>query len=238
MPGDPSTVKKMRPPRISRFKKTINSSRTVPLCFSLLYKLMFLVSFLEQFVVGRPFYSSKENASAQTSGCKRTTNLPRTVPLCFSLLYMFFVFFLEQCIAWRPFYSKENTSAQTFAVQEDDRHAAYSTSLFFPPVHVLSCLFLRSVLPGGASTLTRMRPPRISRCKWTISLPRTVPLCFSLLYMFVVYFPEQRIVGRPFYSKENESALNFTEQKDDTFAAYSTSLFFPLVRVHVFCVFS
>ena len=77
---------------------------------------MFLVSFLEQFVAGRPFYSSMENASAQTSRCKRTTNLPRTVPLCFSLLYMFFVFFLEQCIAGRPFYSKENASAQNFAV--------------------------------------------------------------------------------------------------------------------------
>ena len=62
--------------------------------------------------------------------------MPRTVPLCFSLLYMFFVSFLEQCIAGRPFYSKENASAQNFAVQEDDKCSTYSTSLFFPPVHV------------------------------------------------------------------------------------------------------
>ena len=103
---------------------------------------MFLVSFLEQFVAGRPFYSSMENASAQTSQCKRTTNLPRTVPLCFSLLYMFFVFFLEQFVAGRPFYSKENASTQIFAVQEDDKFVAYSTSLFFPPVRVnVSCVF-------------------------------------------------------------------------------------------------
>ena len=54
--------------------------------------------------------------------------------------------------------------------------------------------------------------------------------------MFVVYFPEQCIVGRPFYSKENVSALNFAVQEDDKFAAYSTSLFFPPVQV--FCVFS
>ena len=94
------------------------------------------MSFLEQFVAGRPFYSSKENASAQTSRCKRTTNLPRTVPLCFSHLYMFCRVFLEQCNVGRPFYSKENASAKNFAVQEDDKHAAYSTSLFFPPVHV------------------------------------------------------------------------------------------------------
>ena len=83
----------MRPSRISRFKRTINLPRTVPFCFSLLYEYMFLVSFLEQFVAGRPFYSSKENASTQN-----------------------------------------------FAVQEDDKHAAYSTSLFFPPVHVC-CVF-------------------------------------------------------------------------------------------------
>ena len=44
------------------------------------------------------------------------------------------------------------------------------------------------------------------------------------------------ISGRPFYSKENASALNFVVQENDKFAAYSTSLFFPLV--HVFCVFS
>ena len=62
--------------------------------------------------------------------------MPRTVPLCFSILYMFFVSFLEQFVAGRPFYSKENASAQHFAVQEDDKFAAYSTSLFFPPVHV------------------------------------------------------------------------------------------------------
>ena len=54
--------------------------------------------------------------------------------------------------------------------------------------------------------------------------------------MFLVFFPEQFIVGRPFYSKENASALNFAVQEDDKFAAYSTSLFFP--PVHVFCVFS
>ena len=55
----------MRLPRISRFKRTINLPRTVPLSFSLLYEYMFLVSFLEHFVAGRSFYSSKENASAQ-----------------------------------------------------------------------------------------------------------------------------------------------------------------------------
>ena len=71
---------------------------------------MVLVSFLEQFVAGRPFYSSKENASAQTSRCKRTKNLPCTVPLCFTLLYMFFVSILKQFIAGKPFYSKENAS--------------------------------------------------------------------------------------------------------------------------------
>ena len=73
--------------------------------------------------------------------------MPRTVPLCFSLLYeyMFFVSFLEQFVAGRPFYSsKENASAQNFAVQEDDKFAAYSTSLFFPPVHVF-CVFSLAV---------------------------------------------------------------------------------------------
>ena len=54
--------------------------------------------------------------------------------------------------------------------------------------------------------------------------------------MFLVFFPEQFIVGGPFYSKENASALNFAVQEDDKFAAYSTTLFFP--PVHVFCVFS
>ena len=53
---------------------------------------------------------------------------------------MFFVSFLEQFIAGRRFYSKEDASAQNFAVQEDDKFAAYSTSLFYPPVHV-SCVF-------------------------------------------------------------------------------------------------
>ena len=69
-------------------------------------------------------------------------NLPRTVPLCLSLLYMFFVPFFVQFVAGRPFYSKENASTQNFAVQEDDKFAAYSTSLFFPPVRVHgSCVF-------------------------------------------------------------------------------------------------
>ena len=150
---------------------------------------------------------------------------------------MVLVSFLEQFVAGRPFYSsKENASTQNFAVQEDDKHAAYSTSLFFPPVHIFLCLFLSNILPGSASTVRKLRPPRNSRCKWTINFSRTVPLCFSLLYMFVVYFSEQCIVGRPFYSKENASALNFAVQKDDKFAAYSNSLFFP--PVHVFCVFS
>ena len=49
---------------------------------------------------------------------------------------MFFVYFPEQFIVGRPFYSKENASAQNFAVQRDDKHAAYSTFLFFLPVHV------------------------------------------------------------------------------------------------------
>ena len=49
---------------------------------------------------------------------------------------MSFVFLFEQFIAGRPFYSKENASAQNFVVQEDDKLAVYSTSLFFPPVHV------------------------------------------------------------------------------------------------------
>ena len=85
---------------------------------------MFLVSFLEQFVAGRPFYSSKEIASTQNLRFKRTINMPRTVPLCFSLLYIFFVSFLEQYFAGRRFYSKEITSVQNFAVQEDDEFAA------------------------------------------------------------------------------------------------------------------
>ena len=55
---------------------------------------------------------------------------------------MFFVSFLEQCFAGRPFYSKENASALNFAVQEDDKFAAYSTSLFFPPVHVFGVFSL------------------------------------------------------------------------------------------------
>ena len=67
-------------------------------------------------------------------------------------------------------------------------------------------------------------------------MPRTVPLCFSLLYMFCRVFLEQRFSGRRFYSKENASAQNFAVQKDDKIAAYSTSLFFP--PVHVFCAFS
>ena len=69
---------------------------------------------------------------------------------------MFLVSFLEQFVAGRPFYSsKENSSTQNFAVQEDDKHAAYSTSLFFPPVHCFWCLFLSSILPGGASTVRK-----------------------------------------------------------------------------------
>ena len=149
---------------------------------------------------------------------------------------MFFVFSLEQCFAGRRFYSKENAPAQNFAVQEDDKHAAYSTSLFFPPVHVFLCLFWSSLLPGGASTVRKMRPPKLSRCKRTINLPRTVPLCSSLLYMFFASFLEQFIAGRPFYSKENASAQNFAVQEDDKLDAYSTSLIFP--PVHVFCAFS
>ena len=69
--------------------------------------------------------------------------MPRTVPPCFSLLYeyMFLVSFLELFVAGRPFYSsKENASAQNFVVQEDDKFAAYGTSLFFHPVHVF-CFF-------------------------------------------------------------------------------------------------
>ena len=72
---------------------------------------------------------------------------------------MFLVSFLEQFIAGRPFYnSEENASAQYFAVQEDDKFAAYSTSLFFPPVHVFLCSFLSSLFPGGPSTVRKMRP--------------------------------------------------------------------------------
>ena len=55
---------------------------------------------------------------------------------------MSFVSFLERFIAGRRFYSKENASAQNFTVQEGDKFAAYSTSLFFPPVHVFCILFL------------------------------------------------------------------------------------------------
>ena len=101
---------------------------------------------------------------------------------------MFFVYFPEQCIVGRPFYSKENASALNFAVQKDDKSATYSTSLFFPPVLVFCVSFLNNVLPKGPSTVRKMRPPRISRFKRTINLPRTVPLCFSLLYMFFVSF--------------------------------------------------
>ena len=53
---------------------------------------------------------------------------------------MCFVSFLGEFIAGRPFYSKDNASALNFAVQEDDKFDAYSTSLFFPPVHVF-CVF-------------------------------------------------------------------------------------------------
>ena len=148
--------------------------------------------------------------------------------------------FLEQFVAGRPFYSStENAFAQNIAVQEDDKFPAYSTSLFYPPVHVLSFLFLNSILPGGACTVRKMRPPRISLCKRTIKMPGTVPLCFSLLYeyMFLVSFLEQFVAGRPFYSsKESASTPNFAVQEDDKHAAYSTSLFFP--PVHVCCVFS
>ena len=54
-------MRKMHPPWISRCKRTIHSPCTAPLCFPLLY--MFFVSFLGQFIAGRPFYS-KENAPA------------------------------------------------------------------------------------------------------------------------------------------------------------------------------
>ena len=130
--------------------------------FSLLYEYMFLVSFLEQFVAGRPFYRSKEKKRPpRISRCKRTINLPRMVPLCF---------FCCTCFLY---------------------------------------LFLNSILPGGASAVRKMRPPRISPCKRTINLPRTVPLCFSLLYMFFVFFLKQFIAGRTFYRKKNAFAQNF-----------------------------
>ena len=60
------------------------------------------------------------------------------------------------------------------------------------------------------------------------------PTCTCI---FFVFFLEQLIAGRSFYSnsKENASALNFAVQVDDKFTAYSTFLFFPLVNV--FCVF-
>ena len=67
-------------------------------------------------------------------------------------------------------------------------------------------------------------------------MPRTGPLCFSLLYTFFVSFLEQFIAGRPFYSKKNASAQNFAVQEDDKFSTYSTSLLFP--PVDVFCVYS
>ena len=77
---------------------------------------------------GGPSTAVRKMRPLWTSRCKRTINLPRTVRLGFSLLYMFFVFLFEQFIAGRPFYSKENACAQNFAVQEDDKHAVYSTS--------------------------------------------------------------------------------------------------------------
>ena len=175
----------MRPPRISRCRRTITLPRTVPLCFSLLYEHIVLVSFLEQFVAGRPSYSSKENSSAQTSRCKRT--------LICRVQYLF----------------------------------------VFPSCKCFLCLFLSSLLPGSPFTVRKMRPPRMLRCKRTINMPRTVPLCFLLLYMFFVSFLEQWFAGRRFYSKKIASAQNFAGQVDDKFAAYSTSLFFP--PVHVFC---
>ena len=67
-------------------------------------------------------------------------------------------------------------------------------------------------------------------------MPRTLTLCFFLLYMFFVFFLEQCFAGRRFYSKENAAAQNFPVQEDDKHTAYSTSLIFP--PVHVFCVFS
>ena len=54
---------------------------------------------------------------------------------------MFLVSFLEHFIVGRPFYGKENASAQNFAVQKDDKFAAYSTPLFFPPVHFYVSFF-------------------------------------------------------------------------------------------------
>ena len=66
--------------------------------------------------------------------------MPCTVPPYFSLLYIIFVSSLEQYFAGRRFYCEENASAQNFSVQVDDTFAAYSTSLFFPPVHVC-CVF-------------------------------------------------------------------------------------------------
>ena len=56
-------------------------------------------------------------------------------------------------------------------------------------------------------------------------MPRTVPLCFSLLYMFFVSFLEQCFAGRRFYSNENASSQISAVQEDDKFAAYSISLF-------------
>ena len=112
------------------------------------------------------------------------------------------------------------------------------TAVKLPRRTCFLCVFLSSLMPRGLSTVRKMRPLRISRCKGTINMWRTVPLCFSLLYMFFVSFLEQCIAGRRFYSKENAPAQNFAVQEDDKLAAYSTSLFFPPVRLHVSCVVS
>ena len=129
----------MRPPRISRFKRTINLPRTVPLCFSLLYENMVLVSFLEQFVAGRPFYS-KENASTQNFAVQEDDKHDAYSTSLFFPPVSVFRVFSGAVFPGRRFHSKENASAQNFAVQEDDKLAAYSTSYFFPPVYVF-CVF-------------------------------------------------------------------------------------------------
>ena len=91
--------------------------------------------------------------------------------------------------------------------------------LCFSLLYMFCMSFLSSVLPGGPSTVRKLRPPRISRFKRTINLPRTVPLCFSLLCLFYLFFIEQYFAGRRIYNKENASAQNFAFQKDDKFAA-------------------
>ena len=81
------------------------------------------------------------------------------------------------------------------------------------------CFFFKQFIAGRLFYSKENASTQNFRCKSTINMPRTVPLCFSLLYMFFVSFLEQCFAGRRFYSKENASAQTFAVQEDDKLAA-------------------